>query len=113
MHGRFNNADARAQASPLAIALGYIKRKWNPVPVPHGKKRPVGAGWQNRVITEANVGSFFSDKPQNVSVQLGPKSGGLTDIDLDCAEAIEIAAAILPPSKAIFGRASKRYSHRL
>lgn len=113
MHGNFNNADGRSQASPLAIAFDYIKRGWNAVPIPYRKKKPVGAGWQNRVITETNVGSFFRDKPQNIGVQLGLKSGGLTDIDLDCAEAIEIAAAVLPKTPSVFGRASKRHSHYL
>lgn len=113
MHGNINNADARSQASPLAIALDYIRRGWNALPIPYRKKKPVGAGWQNRVVTEANVGSFFSDKPQNIGVQLGLKSGGLTDIDLDCAEAIEIAAAVLPKTPSVFGRASKRHSHYL
>ncbi|SFJ01500.1 bifunctional DNA primase/polymerase [Bradyrhizobium sp. Gha] len=113
MHGNSNDAGARSQASPLAIALDYIKRGWNTLPIPYRKKKPVGSGWQNRVITETNVGSFFSDKPQNIGVQLGLKSGGLTDIDLDCAEAIEIAAAVLPKTPSIFGRASKRHSHYL
>jgi hypothetical protein len=113
MDGPYNPGTARAQASLLAIALSYLKRNWHPVPISYRNKKPVGTGWQNRVITEANVGRFFSDKPQNVGVQLGSKSGGLTDIDVDCAEAIEIAAAILPPTKAIFGRASKRHSHWL
>ncbi|HZV05857.1 MAG TPA: bifunctional DNA primase/polymerase [Gemmataceae bacterium] len=113
MHGHFNNSDVRAQASPLAIALGYIKRGWNVLPVPYRKKRPVGDGWQHRTITQDNAHQFFNDAPQNVDVQLGSKSGGLTDIDLDCGEAIIIAPAILPLTKAIFGRASKRASHRL
>jgi hypothetical protein len=40
-------------------------------------------------------------------------SKGLTDVDLDCAEAVAISPYVLPPTEAIFGRASKRNSHRL
>jgi Bifunctional DNA primase/polymerase, N-terminal len=99
--------------TPLDLALAYIAREWNPVPVPHRKKKPIGDGWQNRTITASNAHQFFNGTQQNVGVQLGSKSGGLTDIDLDCAEAIIIAPAILPQTKALFGRASKRASHRL
>src|SRR5262249_37945278 len=49
----------------------------------------------------------------NVGVQLGPHSHGLTDIDLDCAEAIAVASLLLPNTDATFGRLSKPRSHRL
>jgi putative DNA primase/helicase len=51
--------------------------------------------------------------PQNVGVILGPSSRGLTDVDLDSPEAIAIAPYLLPRTKAIFGRKSKRASHYL
>jgi Bifunctional DNA primase/polymerase, N-terminal len=99
--------------TPEAVALQYTMRDWNPVPIPYGQKRPIGNDWQHRVITGSKVDRFFGEKPQNIGVQLGPNSGGLTDVDLDCREAIEIASAVLPRTGAIFGRASKRNSHRL
>src|SRR5262249_734827 len=37
----------------------------------------------------------------------------LVDIDLDCGEALMLADTYLPPTEAIFGRASKPRSHRL
>ncbi len=77
MHNHFYNSDARAQASPLAIALGYIKRGWNVLPVPYRKKRPVGEIWQHRTITQDNAHQFLSDAQLNIGVQLGPKSHGL------------------------------------
>jgi putative DNA primase/helicase len=42
-------------------------------------------------------------------------SGGLTDVDLDCAEAVRLAAEFefLPPTTAVYGRPSKRRSHHL
>lgn len=49
----------------------------------------------------------------NIAIQLGPKSHGLTDVDLDCIEAIALAEFLLPPTDAIFGRKSKPGSHRL
>ena len=99
--------------TPEAVALQYAMRDWNPVPIPFRQKRPSGNEWQHRVITGSKVERFFGEKPKNIGVQLGPDSGGLTDIDLDCAEAIEIASAVLPRTGAIFGRASKRNSHWL
>ena len=44
---------------------------------------------------------------------LGPSSHGLTDVDLDCREAIELASYVLPRTGAIFGRTSAPGSHRL
>jgi Bifunctional DNA primase/polymerase, N-terminal len=99
--------------TPEAIALQYTLRDWNPVPIAFRQKKPTGNNWQHRVITGSQVHRFFGDKPQNIGVQLGMKSGGLTDVDLDCPEAIVIAPALLPSTGAIFGRASKRDSHRL
>jgi putative DNA primase/helicase len=97
----------------LNIALSYIRRGWNPIPIPYRSKNPGVDGWQKRRITEETAAQFFSGGPQNIGVQLGQASGGLTDIDLDCAEAIRVAPYILPPTGAIFGRASKRNSHYL
>jgi hypothetical protein len=99
--------------TPEAVALQYTMRDWNPVPLPYRQKKPTGNDWQHRVITGSRVHRFFGDKPQNIGVQLGLKSRGLTDIDLDCNEAIVIASAVLPLTDAIFGRASKRNSHLL
>jgi putative DNA primase/helicase len=99
--------------TPEYVALQYAMRDWNPVPIPYRQKRPIGNDWQHRVITGSKVERFFGEKPQNIGVQLGPKSGGLTDIDLDCSEAIEIAPAVLPRTGAIFGRETKRNSHHL
>src|SRR5690606_32997876 len=41
---------------------------------------------------------------ENVGIRLGDPSGGLVDVDLDCAEAIALAPTFLPPT-ATFGRA--------
>src|SRR6266849_566608 len=105
--------NAASSAAALNIALSYIARGWNPVPVKYRTKKPIGAEWQTRIIDAASAPKYFNGGPLNVGVILGPSSQGLTDIDLDCAEAIAIAPYILPPTKALFGRTSKRCSHRL
>src|ERR1700730_14261195 len=98
--------------SPLDIALEYIDRGWSPVPVPHKSKAPLDKGWPAKVVTEENAHQYFNGEAQNIGVRLGGLSGGLADIDLDCAEAIAAAAAFLPGTRT-FGRASKRLSHWL
>ena len=97
----------------LEIARVYIARHWNPVLVPYKGKKPAGDKWQKRTITADNVAHYFNGGPLNVGVQLGPKSKNLADVDLDCAEAIRLAHYFLPPTDAVFGRASKPNSHLL
>jgi hypothetical protein len=99
--------------SALDQALAYINRGWNPVPIPHKGKRPLDDNWQSRLIDADSAPRYFNGGAQNVGVVLGASSHGLTDVDLDCAESIAIAPFVLPPTKAIFGRASKRRSHWL
>jgi hypothetical protein len=101
------------QTTPLALALAYIDRGWNPLPVPFQSKRPTGTNWQSRIIDTSSASRHFNGAPANIGVVLGPSSHGLTDVDLDCAEAVAIAPYILPRTAAIFGRASKRASHWL
>src|SRR5207302_343303 len=49
----------------------------------------------------------------NIGLILGPASGELVDIDIDCTEALALADLYLPPTRAVFGRPSKPRSHRL
>jgi hypothetical protein len=97
----------------LDIALNYILRGWNPVPIPLRAKKPTGNRWQKRVITAQTAPRYFNGGPKNIGVMQGPSSGGLNDVDLDCPEAIAIAPHVLPKTDAVFGRASKRRSHFL
>jgi AAA domain/Bifunctional DNA primase/polymerase, N-terminal len=99
--------------TPRDIATEYVQRRWNPVPVPFKSKAPIGRGWQHRVITMENVLAFFNGQPQNIGVMMGEPSNGLTDADLDCQEAVNLAPWLLPKTSALFGRASKRASHWL
>jgi Bifunctional DNA primase/polymerase, N-terminal len=98
----------------------YIERGWNPVPIPFQAKGPTEKNWQKRRIDLTNVIEFFpgilSDKPEdrrNIGIQLGPMSGDLVDVDLDCQESLTFAPLLMPPTPAIFGRRSKPASHRL
>jgi P4 family phage/plasmid primase-like protien len=96
----------------LQVALGYIQRGWNPLPIPFRTKVPIDDRWQQRVIDAATVAQHFNGQP-NVGVILGPTSRGLTDVDLDCSEAIAVAPYLLLRTSAIFGRPDKRNSHFL
>ena len=104
---------ARKTPPPLAIARAYLKRGWNPIPLPYGAKSPTDNEWQRIKITETNVHEYFNSDKQNIGVQLGPKSNGLADVDLDCPEAIALARHLLPSTEAIFGRKSKPAAHYL
>jgi hypothetical protein len=97
----------------LDTALAYIRRGWSPVPVPFQAKGPVLHNWQQLRITEQDAVQFFNGSAQNIGVLLGPLSGGLTDVDLDCPEALALADTFLPFTEACFGRRSNPRSHRL
>ncbi len=100
--------------TPLEIALPYIVRRgWNLTPVEYRSKRPIGNGWQLRVIDATNAAEYFNSEKMNIGVVLGPSSHDLTDVDEDADEAILIGPYILPRTSSCFGRASKRNSHRL
>jgi len=97
----------------LEIALRYIGFGWSPIPVPYKQKGPTQKrGWQNLRITAATAPRYFNGAAQNVGVLLGDPSHGLTDVDLDCIEAVNAAPYFLQTTHT-FGRASKPVSHWL
>lgn len=60
---------------------------WKYVRLQPGKKVPISEkGWQN---ADPDCAHFLPG--ENIGVQLGERSGGLVDIDLDCAQARELA----------------------
>jgi len=100
-------------SNTLRAAISYVRRGWRVIPIPSGEKNPykaAGAGWQNLRLTEDELPGRFV-QGENVGVLLGEPSGGLTDIDLDCLEAIALAGAFMPKTQSIFGRAGKPKSH--
>jgi hypothetical protein len=92
--------------------LEYAQRGWCVVPIPCGLKKPTICGWQNFSAAIEDIPRLFHNG-ENVAVRLGPRSGELVDIDLDCIEAIQLADLYLPKTAAEFGRPSKLQSHRL
>jgi hypothetical protein len=107
------SATTKRKNDSSKIAREYLERGWKPIPIAVGEKGPKSKGWQDLDITTANIGSYFNGKDLNIGVQLGPKSNGLSDVDLDCPEAIRLARVFLPQTGAVFGRASKPASHYL
>ena len=98
--------------STVDIARGYLRRGWCPIPVQFKSKKPNTPDWQHMRLREDDLEGVFSGKI-NIGVVLGPPSNGLTDVDLDCREAIAIAPFMLPRTGAIFGRHSAPASHWL
>jgi hypothetical protein len=96
----------------LEAALDYAKRGWQDVPIPAGEKGPKLSGWGKLRLSIDDLPRHFGGGC-NIGVILGPPSGELVDIDLDCEEALAIADLYLPPTGAEFGRKSKPRSHRL
>lgn len=97
----------------IEAALDYIDRGWRPIPIPSRKKAPQENDWQTLKIKRSEVRDYFADPDGNIGVRLGTASDGLTDVDLDCDEALALADRLLPKTKAEFGRKSKPASHRL
>jgi Primase C terminal 2 (PriCT-2)/Bifunctional DNA primase/polymerase, N-terminal len=98
--------------TPLDWARAYVQRGWQPVPIPSGEKGPKLPGWGKLRLGIDDLPRHFGNNC-NVGIILGPPSGELVDIDLDCSEAIDLADLYLPPTGAEFGRKSKPRSHRL
>jgi len=90
----------------------YLSKGWRIVPIPRGGKAPVIPGWNSLRITEEDFPKYFNNGG-NVGVLLGEPSKWLTDIDLDCPEALQVAEYFLPTTEAIFGRESNPRSHWL
>jgi len=101
---------ADAALTLLDAAYAYRERGWMPVPIPHRQKRPVRKGWTKLRIAESDLPHYFNCVG-NIGLLLGEPSGWLIDVDLDCAEARELAEQYLPPTSAITGRPSAPRSH--
>ncbi len=99
--------------SPLAVALDYIERGWSPIPIGFRSKAPSLPGWTDLRISADEASRYFNGAPANIGVVLGQNSSGLSDVDLDCPEAIAAAPYFLPKTAAIFGRETARASHWL
>jgi len=94
---------------PIRDAAELYRRGqgWHTLRLRPLRKAPIRKDWQK---------AGCADEPtefqpgENIGVALGRVSGGLVDVDLDCAAAVEVAAAFLPPT-CTFGRPSRWRSH--
>src|SRR5262245_58270208 len=100
-------------ASIADAAHDYLARGWQPVLILPREKRPKLTGWEQLRYGEASLEEAFGNGPANVGVHLGSASNGLTDVDLDCLEAVLAANSFFSTKTLIFGRASARFSHYL
>src|SRR4051812_26019895 len=96
--------DARSAASL------YLSKGLAPIPLQPRGKAPIGDGWKNLRLTEEDLDDQFPPGVlRNLGILNGEPSGNLTDVDLDCIEAL-LAAPLLPQTGWIFGRATSRRS---
>jgi hypothetical protein len=102
-----------SEATVLDAARRYLERGWKPIPLPFREKRPIDKDWPKLKTTPENVGRRFNNERMNIGLQLGRRSGGLCDVDLDCAEARALAPHLLAPTDAKFGRRSTPCAHWL
>lgn len=96
----------------LEAAQEIHRRGWAPVPTVLGDKKPVLEDWPAFRPSYEELPQHFGDGRCGIGVILGGPSGGLTDVDLDCPEALLVASLLLP-STSTFGRRSKPQSHYL
>ncbi len=94
----------------LEAARWYRSRGYAPIPVPAGSKIPVLKGWQTLRLVDADLPLHFNGTG-NIGLLVGEPSGWLVDVDLDCAEAVTLAAEFLPATGAKSGRPGKPVSH--
>jgi len=94
----------------LNAAVFFAEKHWWPVPIPARSKAPVIKRWQDLRLTGDDLPRHFRDGG-NIGLLLGEASGGLTDVDLDCAEARRVAARFLPATGMKHGRTGAPLSH--
>jgi hypothetical protein len=100
--------------SPQQAAQHYIRHGWSVVPLMPQTKECLEKNWTSLRITEEQVPQYFSNQRCNIGVMTGEPSGGLVDLDLDCAEAVNWAPHFFRgKATASFGRKSKPSSHLL
>jgi hypothetical protein len=101
----------------LDLAARYRRdRRWYVVPLLPGTKVPGEhgrrtRGWQHQRIELGELAQHFTPD-SNIGLLTGIDSA-CVDADVDAREALPLAAAWLPPTPCVFGRAGKRRSHYL
>jgi len=95
----------------LDYAINYRGLDIYSLPIPHGEKGPKTKGWNKLRLDEPELRREFGHSPRNIGLLLGDPSGGLTDLDMDCREAVALAPEFLPRTQRKSGRQGKPYSH--
>ena len=101
---------ADRQRELIHAARQYMRRGFAPVPIYAGRKDPCLKNWLQLRLRSADVQQAFRTAG-NLGLILGCASRDLVDVDLDCAEARELADEYLPPTEGITGRRSSPRSH--
>jgi len=91
-------------------ARKYVRNGLRVVPIPAREKGPRISKWQELRISESDIPDQFN-KHSNIGILLGKPSRRLVDVDLDCEQAIFLAAEFLPSTHRTHGRKSKPGSH--
>src|SRR5262249_30738485 len=92
------------------VTRDYLPRGWVPLPIPLKEKNPGFKGWQKYQPHNGQIERDFRGEG-NVGLLLGAPSGGLVDIDLDWAEACDLAPRLLPATEMKGGRDGAPLSH--
>jgi len=95
-------------ASVIEAARAYIQRGFYVVPIPIGKKHPTIQGWQKMQLHTKDVKKAFFNAG-GIGLLLKPSK--LTDVDLDCPEAVAASKVLLPQTGMVQGRRGNPSSH--
>ncbi|MEI7658943.1 MAG: DUF3987 domain-containing protein [Phycisphaerae bacterium] len=105
--------DKTRDLKPLDHARGLFARGIPPLPIPHKSKKCLVRQWSRLRLKSEELPKYFDRSPLNIGGLLGEPAGWIVDVDLDHPLAIELADRYLPATSMMWGRASKRRSHRL
>lgn len=93
--------------------LAWLNRQnFHPVPLHPQSKAAISRDYVS-VDYRPPGSELWETHDYGVGVVTGPRHHGPIDVDLDCEEALFFAPRFLPPTPAVFGRASKPRSHCL
>jgi predicted P-loop ATPase len=93
-------------------AAHYISLGWYPIPLEPGAKACKDSDWLERVYVPEEF-----EPEDNLGLRLvsasDPRALKLVGLDLDAAEAVDVAEDLLPPTGAAWGRPGKKVSQAL
>jgi hypothetical protein len=94
-------------------AAEYIKRGWWPIPLQFMGEEPIPSNWQKLYLQLKDIDQWFPpDENRNVGIKLGDFVEPIVVVDIVDEDALPFAASYLPQTM-VFGRASRRKSHRV